>query len=431
MKTPHADYDVILQGGHVIDAANDVDGVRDVAIAGGKIAAVAADLPVERARKVIPVKGCLVTPGLIDIHVHAYGGYSGWLFPDEHALPNGTTTVVDTGSAGWKTFEEFKRTIIERSTARVLAFLNIVGRGMLGPEVENNIEDMEPEPTAECVSRYPELLVGTKTAHFAEPGWVAVDRTVEAGRRCGKPAMIDFWPRPERPYRELVLERLRPGDIHTHVYAAHIPLLDEAGRVQQYMGEARRRGVIFDVGHGAGSFWFRRAVPSIEQGFLPDSISTDMHHAAPGAGDRPSGSGHPDAGRWGGCGGVPGGGGGVRVRRLRSGADAGDAAPAVPDDAAGRRGGLGPERARLHGLARSGRLRAAEYVWGGGAEPAAGPAAGVVGAAARGLKLFISGRRRVRPAAAVPPGSLRRPGECGGGCGTRGWCGRRRRRRAR
>jgi dihydroorotase len=274
---PGVEYDLILQGGHVIDPANDVDGIRDVAIAAGKVAAVAPSLPVEQARKVIPVAGLLVTPGLVDIHVHAYGGYSGWLFPDEHALPNGTTTVVDTGGAGWKTFEEFRSTIIADSTVRVLAFLNIVGRGMLGPAVENVIEDMEPEPTAECVARYPDLLVGTKTAHFRKPGWVAVDRTVEAGRLCGKPAMIDFWPQPERPYPELILEHLRPGDIHTHVYAAQFPLFDRAGQLQSYMREARQRGVIFDVGHGAGSFWFRQAAPAIEQGFVPDSISTDMH----------------------------------------------------------------------------------------------------------------------------------------------------------
>jgi dihydroorotase len=89
--------------------------------------------------------------------------------------------------------------------------------------------------------------------------------------------MIDFWPRPERPYQDLLLHHLRPGDIHTHMYAAQFPLLDEAGQVQEFMHEARRRGVVFDVGHGAGSFWFRRAVPAIEQGFVPDSISTDMH----------------------------------------------------------------------------------------------------------------------------------------------------------
>ena len=272
-----SEYDLILQGGHVIDPANDVDGIRDVAISGGRIAAAAPNLPAERARKAISVAGSLVTPGLVDIHVHAYGGYSGWLFPDEHALPNGTTTVVDTGSAGWKSFEEFKTTIIDQSKVRVLGFLNIVGSGMLGPEVENNIDDMEPEPTAECVARYPELLVGTKTAHFIKPGWAAVDRAVEAGQMCGKPTMIDFRPQPERSYEDLILKHMRSGDIHTHMYAAHIPLLDESGRVQEFAWEARRRGVIFDVGHGAGSFWFRRAVPAVEHGFIPDSISTDMH----------------------------------------------------------------------------------------------------------------------------------------------------------
>jgi dihydroorotase len=270
-------YDLILQGGHVIDAANEIDGVRDVAITGGKIAAVAPSIPATQGRKAVSVAGQIVTPGLVDIHVHAYGGYSGWLFPDEHALPNGTTTVVDTGGAGWKSFEDFKTTIIEKSKVRVLAFLNIVGRGMLGGEVENKVADMEPEPTAECVARYPDLLIGTKTAHFSKPGWDAVDRAVEAGRLCGKPAMIDFSPRPERSYEDLLLQHMRPGDIHTHMYASHIPLLDDAGKVQAFALEARRRGIIFDVGHGAGSFWFRNAVPAMEQGFIPDSISTDMH----------------------------------------------------------------------------------------------------------------------------------------------------------
>src|ERR1041385_4824066 len=131
------EYDLILQGGHVIDAANEIDGVRDVAIAGGKIAAVALQIPAEGARKTISVAGRIVTPGLVDIHVHAFGGFSGWLFPDEHALPNGATTVVDTGSAGWRSFEEFRTTIMAQSKVRVLAFLNIVGHGMRGGEIEN------------------------------------------------------------------------------------------------------------------------------------------------------------------------------------------------------------------------------------------------------------------------------------------------------
>src|SRR2546428_3634206 len=270
------EYDLILQGGHVIDPANDVDGIRDVAISGGRSAAAAPNLPAERARKAISVAWILVDTGHVDIHVHAYGGYSGWLFPDEHALPNGTTTVVDTGSAGWKSFEEFKTTIIDQSKVRVLAFLNIVGSGMLGPEVENNIDDMEPEPTAECVARYPELLVGTKTAHFLKPGWAAVDRAVEAGRLCGKPTMIDFRPQPERSYEDLILKHMRSGDIHTHVYAAHIPLLDESGRVQEFAWEARRRGAIFCVGHGAGSFLFWRPGPAVGPGVPPHPGRRDM-----------------------------------------------------------------------------------------------------------------------------------------------------------
>ena len=272
-----AQYDLILSGGRVIDPANGIDGIRDVATKDDRIAAVGEDLSAHPTRNRIDVNGRLVTPGLVDIHIHAFRAFSGWLQPDEHALPNGTTTVVDTGSSGWRDFTEFQAEIIDRSTVRVLAFLNIVGHGMRGGEVENNPEDMEPKPTAACVERYPDSIIGAKTAHFTQPGWAAVDGAVEAGRLCGKPAMIDFMPRPERSYEELVLKHLRPGDIHTHLYAKHIPTLDEAGRVQQYMWEARERGVLFDLGHGAGSFWFRHAQPCIDQGLLPDSISTDMH----------------------------------------------------------------------------------------------------------------------------------------------------------
>src|SRR5262249_1387415 len=155
------------------------------------------------------------------------------------------TTVVDAGSSGWRTFEEFKRTIIDHSRARVLGFLNIVGQGMVGPRAENDVSDMQPEPTAECVARYPQILVGIKNAHFSRPGWDAADAAVEAGRLCKKPMMIDFTPRPERSYEDLILKHLRPGDIHTHVYASHIPLLDQSGKIQKYAWEARQRGVLF------------------------------------------------------------------------------------------------------------------------------------------------------------------------------------------
>lgn len=271
-------YSLLLKGGHVIDPANGIDGVRDVGIREGKIARVAEAIPASQGEKVVDVGGRYVTPGLLDIHVHVYG-YDGWLFPDTHAFPNGVTTVVDTGGAGWKTFEHFKETVIDRCRTRVFAFLNIVGAGMLGP-VEQDVEEMKAVPAAEMIRRHPDVLIGSKTAHFQGPGWEAVDGAVEAAALSGTFAMVDFAPKPTRSYRELLLERLRSGDIHTHLYAKHIPLLDEGGKVNGYVREARERGVLFDLGHGAGSFWFRIAIPAVKQGFGPDSISTDLHKSS-------------------------------------------------------------------------------------------------------------------------------------------------------
>ena len=269
-------YDLIIKGGHVIDPENGINGSRDVAVDGGLVAAVEHDIPAEHGRKVARVHGHYVTPGLIDIHMHAYGGYQGWVFPDAHVLPNGVTTVLDTGGAGWKKFEDFKDTVIAESKTRVLALINIVGAGMEGA-VEQDVSEMDPAPCAAMISKYPEHVVGSKTAHFGGPGWEAVDGAVEAARQSGTIAMIDFAPKPTRSYRDLLLKKLSPGDIHTHLYAQHIPLLDEQGRVNDYVREARDKGILFDLGHGGGSFWFRIAVPAIEQGFLPDTISTDFH----------------------------------------------------------------------------------------------------------------------------------------------------------
>ena len=275
MEKENRKYELLLKGGHVIDPKNETDGPMDVAIAEKRIAAVERDIPSSQAEKVVDVTGLYVTPGLIDMHVHVYG-YVGSMYPDEHALRDGVTTVVDAGGPGWKNFEEFKAAIVDRFRTRVLALLNIVGAGMLGA-VEQDISEMEPIPAAETIKRHPDLLVGVKTAHFGGPGWEAVDRAVEAGVLSDTPVMIDFAPKPTRSYEDLLLKHMRPGDIHTHMYAQHIPLLDGRGRVNDYMREARDRGVIFDVGHGAGSFWFRIATPAMEQGFGPDSISTDLH----------------------------------------------------------------------------------------------------------------------------------------------------------
>jgi dihydroorotase len=283
---PQAHYDLLLQGGHVIDASNRLSAVRDVAIKDGKIAAVAIHIPSAEARKTIDVRGLYVTPGLVDIHVHAYAGtgmrdaYSGdhSVYPDGFTFRSGVTTVVDAGSSGWRNFEDFKDRIIDRSKTRVLASLNIVGHGMGGGAIEQNLDDMDAKATAEEAKKFKAVVVGIKTAHYDGPEWTPVERAVEAGTLAGIPVMVDFGTfRPERPFQDLVLKKLRPGDIYTHTFLDAVPMLDAQGRVQPYLFEARKRGVIFDVGHGGGSFLFRQAVPAIRQGFVPDSISTDLH----------------------------------------------------------------------------------------------------------------------------------------------------------
>jgi dihydroorotase len=289
-----APYDLLLKGGHVIDARNHVNEVRDVAIQNGRIAEVASNIDPAKAAKVVDVSGLYIAPGLVDIHVHVYAGtgmrgaYSGdnSVYPDGFTFRSGVTTVVDAGSSGWRNFPDFKDRVIDRSRTRVLALLNIVGRGMGGEgKIEQDVTDMDPKATAEQAKRYPGVVVGIKTAHFRGPEWTAVERGVEAGTLANIPLMVDFGEfRPERPYQELVLKKLRPGDISTHMYLGAVPMIDDAGKVLPYLFEARKRGVIFDVGHGGGSFLFRQAVPAVHQGWLPDSISTDLHITSMNAG---------------------------------------------------------------------------------------------------------------------------------------------------
>jgi dihydroorotase len=286
--TREPQYDLLLKHGHTIDPLNHIDGLMDVAIAGGRIAAVAPDINPAQASQVVDVSGHYVTPGILDIHVHVYHtrepeGLS--VMADAHSFRSGVTTMVDVGTAGAKHFLHFKRTVIDRSKTRIFALINIVDLGMQGP-FEQDVNTMDPELAASVVLAYPEVCVGIKTAHYwtqlpwdaAHPPWAAVDRAVEAGKICQKPVMVDFWPRPpERSYEELILQKMRPGDIHTHMYAQQFFILDEQRKPLPFLHEARARGVIFDVGHGAGSFWFRNAVPAMQGGWRPDSISTDLH----------------------------------------------------------------------------------------------------------------------------------------------------------
>jgi dihydroorotase len=279
-------YDLLLKGAHVIDPKNRISAVRDVAIRSGLIAAVAADIPAAQARKVVNVAGLYLTPGLIDLHAHVFAGSAGGMlagghssiFPDNFALRTGVTTVVDAGSSGRHNFAEFKKTVVDRARTRVFVFLNIGGAGMPGDAHEQNVEDMDAKAAADLALANPDTIVGIKVAHYRGPDWTPVERGVQAGTLAKIPVMIDFGEfRPERPFQELVLRKLRPGDIYTHAFYAPVPMLDEKGLLLPYLFEARKRGVLFDVGHGGAAFEFRQAVPAVKQGFPPDSISTDVH----------------------------------------------------------------------------------------------------------------------------------------------------------
>lgn len=228
-----------------------------------------------------------MVPGLIDIHAHvfygteadaAYSNGTSAIPPDGFTFRAGVTTVVDAGGAGWRNFPQFKTQVIDRSRTRVLAFINIVGSGMKGGPIEQDLHDMDPKLTAVRARQFPELIVGVKTAHYTGPEWAPVDRAVEAGTQAEIPVMVDFGQFvQERPFEELVTQRLRPGDIYTHTFLGRVPMLDATGKLRPYLAQAQKRGVIFDVGHGGGSFLFQQAVPATRQGFWPDTISTDIH----------------------------------------------------------------------------------------------------------------------------------------------------------
>jgi dihydroorotase len=286
-------YDLLLRGGHVIDPKNGVSAVRDVAIAAGKIAAVAERIDPAEAFKVVDVAGLHVTPGIIDMHVHVFAGtgekgsYAGdnSVYPDGFTLRSGVTTVVDAGCSGWRNVADFKDRVVDRSRTRVLAFLNIVGNGMRGGKWEQDLADMDGKATGEAALRHKGFVVGIKTAHYEGPEWTPVERAVEAGTIANVPVLVDFGAnKPERPLADLVTKKLRPGDIYAHMYSGLRGELTEDGHTNPGMVEGRRRGVLFEVGHGGGSFAWYVAAPLVKEGFLPDVISTDLHIGSMNAG---------------------------------------------------------------------------------------------------------------------------------------------------
>lgn len=280
-------YDLMLKGGRVIDGRNSLSAIRDVAIKDGSIAAVAANIQASAARTV-DASGLYVAPGLVDIHVHVYPGeriatYAGGdlsVPPDGFTLRSCVTTVADAGSSGWRTFEDFKKRVIDRQKTRVVAFLNIVGAGMREGQVEQNEADMEVQPTAEMALKHKGVIIGIKSAHYSGPGWGPYEKAAAVGKMANVPVMVDFGGNVanNRTIAELFTKYFRPGDMFTHMYGGVRGEQDPNSKgPSQAFVDGRKKGVILDVGHGGGSFKWSAAIPMMKAGFKPDSISTDLH----------------------------------------------------------------------------------------------------------------------------------------------------------
>lgn len=276
----------LIKGGHLLDPSGGLDEEGDLALFGGRVAGAGKNLPEDRAAKIIDASGLLVTPGLVDMHTHLFatgGNPDAWVgensvFPDGFSFRSGITAMVDAGSAGWRNFDLFRVTVIDRAKTKVFAFVNIASYGMVNDIMEQHAPDFDPEKIAEKAKKHADVIVGIKSAHYWNPGWESVDSAIDAGERAGLPIMVDFgFFKRERPYWRLLAEKLRPGDITTHCFRGPVPVADEKGNLYPYLSEARKRGVLFDLGHGGGSFLFRNAVPAFRHGFYPDTISSDLH----------------------------------------------------------------------------------------------------------------------------------------------------------
>jgi dihydroorotase len=225
------------------------------------------------------------------MHVHVYAGTGqkaltgdSSVYPDGFSFRTGVTTMVDAGSSGWRNFEDFRQRVIDRARTRVLAFVNIVGNGM-SPAGEDNPAEMQAQAAANVARKHSDVVVGFKTAHYAGEGWPSVDGALAAARAVDKPVMVDFgYLALGRDLRTLLADKLRPGDLYTHCYSGHRGELGEDGKVNAALLAGRKRGVLFDVGHGGGSFYWPVATALTAQSFWPDSISTDLHTGSMNAG---------------------------------------------------------------------------------------------------------------------------------------------------
>jgi len=279
-------YDLMIKGGTVIDPAQGLHAARDVAFAQGLVAAVERDIPVWQAAEVLDASGLLVAPGMVDLHVHVFEGvsYLG-IAPDPTCLAQGVTTVVDAGSAGADTFPGFRKFIIEVSATRIYALLNISAQGMLEQEIGELVDiNWANVPKAlQMIEKHRDLILGVKVRLTRDSivgesaGLLPLYRAREAADAAGLPMMVH----PSGAWcasLDDVLAVMKPGDILTHSYHGRdTGILDDARRVRGAAWEARGQGILFDVGHGAGSFSWNVCETALAQGFSPDTLSSDLH----------------------------------------------------------------------------------------------------------------------------------------------------------
>ncbi len=282
-----AAYDLVLKGGHVIDPAQNIDAVMDVAFAGGKVAAIARSLDTSGASDVRDVSGRIVTPGLIDMHTHVYwGGTSLGIDAEDFCRLSAVTTAVDTGSAGPGNFAGFRKHVIEPNAVRILAYLHISHAGIFGFSSRimvgesENLALMDPETAVEVASANRDVIIGIKVRLGRHAsgihGMAPFEHAIQVAEEAGMPMMVHI-DEPPPSYGEVV-SRLRPGDVLTHCFRPfpNSPVTPE-GKVRPEVLAARQRGVLFDIGHGMGSFSFKTARAMLEAGFMPDTISSDVH----------------------------------------------------------------------------------------------------------------------------------------------------------
>jgi len=286
-------YDLLIKNGHVIDPKNSVNAKKDVAVADGKIAKVADDIPAAQSKKIIDATGLYVVPGMIDIHTHVFVGTKPDTFadgiysvsPDDFTFKSGVTTVVDAGTSGWRNFPLFKEQVIDKSQTRVLAFINIVGSGMSGKPWQEDINDMNADSAALVIQKYKDIIVGVKIGHYEGSDWTPFERALEAGRQSNTPLFVEC----HLPQFSLEdqLKKMRPGDIITHSFeqvSERMPVVNDQGHVRPFVIAAQKKGVLFDVGHGGAGFWFSQAVPAFQQGLMPNSFGSDLHRFSMNAG---------------------------------------------------------------------------------------------------------------------------------------------------